>query len=196
MRIYFWENMIRLQLESQLEAGLYGLGAELGRRVYALETDLGRDIDDDLTGINSDELSKPEALVKLFDNAISDGQLLHTMGIPPPYFTRKSNPINGYTIDYEVRTDGDKQRLYHEGDANQIIKEGKIIFQSVGISQADRGLLICIDIVSLPHNTFGITPRVLTRDELPDNLHPLTQLHGTIDDLAAVYQSVIDSLRD
>jgi len=130
--------MIKLPLEQLLEAGLFALNAELGRRIYGEEILAGASVDDELGKSSIDKFREilehgtPEQ--KLFAALSSDlSEEQHCVfNDNIPFFKRISGEYNRFQIEYYVYSK-EKSDNY-ELNADNLINQDKIESEIVYIS--------------------------------------------------------------
>lgn len=147
---YIPNSMQLLELERLLDEGLASLGYRLGDRQY------GEDLRIEAT--SADPLVKQVRRLTAFASSNDPIAQAITREIDeyeeslkrPPFFSRKSQPINGVVFEWRVHST--EKFAEYQPEADRIIIEGKIGYQSIDFRLADDELsaFIVIDIDATP----------------------------------------------
>lgn len=130
--------MIKLPLEALLEAGFAELGVEFGRRVYGEEVAAGASVADSLGDYTLEEYRRSldaaranpekhftEAIMLLSRLTDEQKYFIDAPREPcacPPFFSRNSGDVRGWSIKYVVYAE---LRVCFEYEADRLIAEGK-----------------------------------------------------------------------
>lgn len=194
--------MLKLPLEFLLEKGFAELGIGLNRRVYAEDVVTEAAVDDAFgeTTVAAYVKSAQESGVPIGENAerLTPAQwdVLAFEG-QPSFFTRTSNPIRGWTVEYRVEST--EQRDFYESEADRLIREGKVAEQYVVLNYCGRSN-IQIDINTMPDDPNKVKVISSDMDNVADSqldaLNQILELDETPFDSSKVSGAVIDFLRE